>query len=134
MRAVTYLVFGDLHGRVLPAFKLAQAWSREHAVALAGLLQVGDLGYFPDPSRFDKATKRFAEKDSLESGVCLVAEPSPKADQGFADEACPEAMWFTAGNHEDYDLLKNWERNAGREADDFPVDAYGKLRCIRDGR
>src|SRR6266853_1376752 len=48
MRPASYLVLGDLHGRVLPAFKLAQAWSREHGVALAGLLQVGDLGYFPD--------------------------------------------------------------------------------------
>jgi hypothetical protein len=55
-----FLVFGDLHGRVLPAFKLAQAWSREHGIELAGLLQVGDFGYFPDPSRFDKATKRHA--------------------------------------------------------------------------
>ena len=27
MRPATYLVFGDLHGRVLPAFRLAQAWS-----------------------------------------------------------------------------------------------------------
>ena len=62
MGPATYLVFGDLHGRVLPAFKLAQAWSREHGVALAGLLQVGDLGYFPEPSRFDKATQRHAEK------------------------------------------------------------------------
>ena len=34
MCPVTYLVFGDLHGRVLPAFKLAQAWSREHGVAV----------------------------------------------------------------------------------------------------
>jgi hypothetical protein len=133
MRPSTYLVFGDLHGRVLPAFKLAQAWSREHGVALAGLLQVGDLGYFPDPSRFDKATKRHAEKDSLEAGVRLVAEPSDEADAVFADEICPEAMWFTAGNHEDYDLLKEWERGTGRWADCFVVDAYGKVRCIRDG-
>ena len=123
MRPSTYLVFGDLHGRILPAFKLAQAWSREHGVALNGLLQVGDLGYFPDPSRFDKATKRHAKKDSLESGVRLVAEPSPEADAIFADVSCPSAMWFTAGNHEDYDLLKEWERDAGREADSFVVDA-----------
>src|SRR5260370_12109410 len=78
MRSSTYLIFGDLHGRVLPAFKLAQAWSREHGVALAGLLQVGDLGYFPAPSRFDKATKRHAEKDSLESGVRPCAAPPPR--------------------------------------------------------
>jgi hypothetical protein len=133
MRPATYLIFGDLHGRVLPAFKLAQAWSREHGVALDGLLQVGDLGYFPDPSRFDKATKRHAQKDDLESGVRLVAEPSEEADAVFADELCPAGMWFTAGNHEDYDLLKEWERDAGRDASSFVVDAYGKLRCIRDG-
>jgi len=133
MSSATYLVFGDLHGRVLPAFKLAQAWSREHGVALVGLLQVGDLGYFPDPSRFDKATKRHAEKDSLESGVRLIAEPSEEADVVFADERCPAGMWFTAGNHEDYDLLKGWERGAGRLADSFVVDAYVKVRCIRDG-
>jgi hypothetical protein len=133
MRPAAYLVFGDLHGRVLPAFKLAQAWSREHGVALAGLLQVGDLGDFPDPSRFDKATKQKAAKDALEGGVRLVARPSEEADTVFAGEACPGALWFTAGNHEDYDLLKEWERGAGRGADSFVVDAYGKLRCVRDG-
>ncbi len=133
MCPATYLVFGDLHGRVLPAFKLAEAWSREHGVAVTGLLQVGDLGYFPEPSGYDKATRRHAEKDALESGVRLVAEPSEEADAVFNDPLCPEAMWFTAGNHEDYDLLKNLERAAGREADAFVVDAYGKLRCVRDG-
>jgi hypothetical protein len=134
MRPATYLVFGDLHGRVLPAFRLAQARSREHGVALAGLLQVGDLGVFPEPSRFDRATKRHAKRDSLEAGVRLVAQPCAEADAVFAEEPCPGAMWFTAGNHEDYDLLKEWERGAGRAADSFAVDAYGKLRCVRDGR
>src|SRR5437660_4286053 len=99
MRPATYLVFGDLHGRVLPAFKLAQAWSREHGVALAGLLQVGDLG----DSRFDKDRKRHAANDALESGVRLLARPSEEADAVFAAESCPAALWFTAGNHEDYD-------------------------------
>jgi hypothetical protein len=130
----TYLVFGDLHGRVLPAFRLAQAWSREHGVALAGLLQVGDLGYFPDPSRFDKATKRHAAKDALEDGVRLVAQPSREADDVFADALCPGAMWFTAGNHEDYEALKELECGAGHAADSFVADAYGRLRCVRDGR
>ena len=64
----------------------------------------------------------------------LVAQPSEEADDVFADEPCPGAMWFTAGNHEDYELLKELERGAGRGADSFAVDAYGKLRCIRDGR
>ncbi len=133
MRPATYLVFGDLHGRVLPAFRLAQAWSREHGVALDGLLQVGDLGYFPDPGRFDKATKRHAERDALEDGVRLVAQPSAEADAVFEGEPCPGALWFTAGNHEDYELLKELEGGAGRGADSFVADAHGNLRCIRDG-
>jgi hypothetical protein len=113
MSPATYLVFGDLHGRVLPAFKLAQAWSREHGVALAGLLQVGDLG----DSRFDS--------------MRLVTRPSKEADAVFADSV--GEMWFTAGNHEDYEWLKKLERGAGRGADSFAVDACGRLRCVRDG-
>jgi hypothetical protein len=42
-------------------------------------------------------------------------------------------LWFTAGNHEDYQWLKSRERSAGREADCFVVDPYNRLRCIRDG-
>jgi hypothetical protein len=133
MSRATYLVFGDLHGRVLPAFQLTKAWSREHGVSVTGLLQVGDLGYFPDSSRFDRATRRHAERDALEDGARLVAQPSEEADAVFAGERCPEAMWFTAGNHEDYDLLKELESRAGRQANSFTVDAYGKVRCIRDG-
>ncbi len=130
MTASTYLVFGDLHGRVLPAFRLAQAWAREHGVALAGLLQVGDLG----DSRFDRVPKHDLGRDWLENGMGLLSRPCEEADEVFADQTGPEAIWFTAGNHEDYDLLEERERRAGREAESFPVDVYGKLRCVRDGR
>src|SRR5213078_4399969 len=108
MRPSTYLVFGDLHGRVLPAFKLTQAWSREHGVALAGLLQVGDLG----DSRFDKAKKRHARKDAPAGGLQLVTQPSEEADAVFADEPGLAPLWFTAGNHENYEWLKEQERGA----------------------
>jgi hypothetical protein len=125
MPPATYLVFGDLHGRVLPAFKLAQAWSREHGVPLAGLLQVGDLGDFPAPARRGKAAKRRAGRAPPES--------REDAEAVFNGEHCPGALWFTAGNHEDYELLKALERGAGRGADTFAVDSYGRLRCVRDG-
>jgi hypothetical protein len=81
-----YLIFGDLHGRILPAFCLAMAWEREHGIRLDGLLQVGDLGYFPDPSRLDKATARHAAHDPMELGACLVAEPNREADAVFRGE------------------------------------------------
>jgi hypothetical protein len=132
MRPTTYLVFGDLHGRILPAFRLASVWAREHDVKLDGLLQVGDLGYFPDPGQLDKATKRHAEKDPMELGAALVAEPSRLADEVFADPHAPGAMWFTVGNHEDYRALS--QCSYAGDDHSFPVDHYLKVRCVRDGR
>ncbi len=127
-----YLVFGDLHGKVLPAVKLAACWAKDHARPVAGLLQVGDLGYFPDPSRIDKATLRHAEKDPLELGTFDIVTPNPLADQVFATDPAAPPLWFTAGNHEDFDALERLAASAGRHPD-FAVDAYNRVRCIRDG-
>jgi hypothetical protein len=131
MNQAGFLVFGDLHGRVLPAFRLATVWSREHEMTVTGILQVGDLGYFPDPSRLDKATRRQAEDDPLELGSQLVAEPSTEADAVFSETGVPQGLWFTAGNHEDFDALEAAAQGTG---DCFVVDAYDRLLCIRDGR
>jgi hypothetical protein len=130
---VTYLVFGDLHGRILPAFGLALAWQRAHDEPLAGLLQVGDLGYFPDHTRLDKATRRHAERDPMELGASLIAERSAEADAVFAAADLPEALWFIPGNHEDYEALQALQHGSGSTATDFPVDYYGRIRCLRDG-
>ncbi len=129
MAEACYLVFGDLHGRILPAFRLAIAWAREHVCPLAGLLQVGDLGYFPDMTRLDKATRRHAADDPLELGTVWVTTPSQEADDVFAEEGVPAALWFTAGNHEDHEILASLAHG-----DVFPVDAYQRVWCIRDGR
>jgi hypothetical protein len=129
----TYLVFGDLHGRVLPAFALARAWQREHDEPLAGLLQVGDLGYFPLSDRLDRATKKFAARDPLELGAQLVIFPSRQADELFADPDVPPTLWFIAGNHEDHEMLADCFGRPGSSDTDFPVDHYGRVRCLVDG-
>jgi hypothetical protein len=129
----TFLVFGDLHGKILPAFRLAAAWSADHPVALDGLLQVGDLGYFPDPARIDKATLRHAETDPLELGTFDVVTPNPLADAVFDESHAAPGLWFTAGNHEDFTVLEQLAAASGREPD-FAADAYGRVRAIKDGR
>src|SRR4051812_37952589 len=135
MDVARYLIFGDLHGRILPAFRLALRWEREHGVRLDGLLQVGDLGYFPDLARLDRATARHAADDPLELGTCLVVQPNPEADEVFQGGGGPPPnLWFTAGNHEDFLALAERERDGGRRAVSFAVDAYGYVRCLRDGR
>src|SRR4051812_28584276 len=130
-----YLIFGDLHGRVLPAFRLAMAWGREQGVRIDGLLQVGDLGYFPDHTRLDKATIRHAAADPMELGVRLVTDHSRQADEVFHGAEVPaEALWFTAGNHEDFEALAERGRESDPRDASFPVDAYRRVHCIRDGQ
>jgi hypothetical protein len=128
----TLLVFGDLHGRVLPAFRLAARWARAFGRPVAGVLQVGDLGYFPDVTRMDRATLRHAADDPLEYGAADVAVPNPSADAAFADPHAPPVLWFTAGNHEDFELLEGLA--GGGRGPDFAADAYGRVRGIKDGR
>src|SRR5262249_23484295 len=120
-------------GRVLPAFALARAWQSDHNEPLAGLLQVGDLGYFPDSNRLDKATKRHAQRDLMELGAQHVIRKSGDADALFAQPDVPGPMWFVAGNHEDHELLSDRYGLPGSTDDDFPVDHYGRLRCVVSG-
>jgi hypothetical protein len=129
----TFLVFGDLHGRILPAFRFASYWARLAQRAPVALLQVGDLGYFPDISRIDKATLRHAKDDPLELGTLDVVERTELADRTFDDD--PHStfdLWFTAGNHEDFDELERLARASGNQPD-FVADAYCRVRGIKDG-
>ena len=129
-----FLVFGDLHGRILPAFRFAAHWAKRTGRAVTGLLQVGDMGYFPDVSRMDKATLRHAKDDPLELGALDVATRTELADRVFDDDPlCPPGIWFTAGNHEDFEELERFARASGRDQHDFAVDAYCRVRGIKDG-
>jgi hypothetical protein len=130
----TYLIFGDLHGRVLPAFALARAWQGDHGEPLDALLQVGDLGYYPDHSRLDKATKRHAQRDPLELGAAAVIRDDREAQEFFARPGVPGPMWFVAGNHEDHERLLDRYGLPGSTDDDFPADDAGRLRCVVSGR
>lgn len=130
----TFLVFGDLHGRVLPAFRFASYWARRAKRPVAGLLQVGDLGYFPNPATMDRATVRHAKDDPLELGTADIVSTNPLATGTFEDDphAAP-GLWFTAGNHEDFAELQRLAGASGKQAD-FAVDAYGRVHGIKDGQ
>jgi hypothetical protein len=70
----------------------------------------------------------------LELGVQLVAAPSREADAVFAEADVSEALWFTAGNHEDHEALERMAHGPGATTNDFSVDCYDRVRCLRDGR
>ena len=133
MTPATYLVFGDLHGRVLPAFRLASYYARTFGVPLAGILQVGDLGYFPDLTKLDKATIRHAADDPLELGVQDVIRPTDLAGSVFDEPTCPPGLWFTAGNHEDFAELARYSHGHANDPT-FPVDHYCMVNVVQNGR
>ena len=123
-------MFGDLHGRVLPAFALARRYQDEFQVQLEGLLQVGDLGFYPDVQRLDSATRRHAARDPLELGVSEFNAANVLTGRFFQKLDPLLRLYFIAGNHEDHELLQQYRRSRDSA---WPVDDFHRLWCIDDG-
>jgi len=133
-------VFGDVHGHLRLMFQLCRLWQLEHGVHLDGILQCGDVGFFPNPNALDKATKRFARKDPEELGFWrYFSLPAPPENDellertlnGAPDDLntvrCP-VIWCH-GNHEDFQALQALV--GGDEL--VPVDAFRCLHWLRSG-
>lgn len=123
-------VFADVHGRITLCFKLCARWEKETGQKIDLMLQAGDLGVFPDMSRLDKATIRFAQKDPTELGFFndFLHERSEIASI-LNQTSGP--MIFVRGNHEDHAWLDTLEQRADGPL--FPVDAYQRLYCLKSG-
>ncbi|GAB4215735.1 MAG: hypothetical protein OHK0022_55970 [Roseiflexaceae bacterium] len=127
---LTIAIFADLHGRIELCFRLCARWQRETGRQLDYILQAGDLGAFFDHSRLDRATIRFAQNDPTELGFLEdFTQPNPRIAAVLAETSCP--LLFVRGNHEDHVALDELERQ--HSGPYFPVDAYGRLLCIKTG-
>jgi Icc-related predicted phosphoesterase len=136
-------LFSDVHGKLRIVLRMLQCWQIEHRTFLDGALLAGDLGCFPDETRFDKATRRWIERDPEEAGFPrYFMRPKTEIEkvfQGvheheeFALVRCP--ILFVAGNHEDFAYLQEC-RKAGPVPGmphTFPVDCYRRIHCIDNG-
>ncbi|MBI4601891.1 MAG: metallophosphoesterase [Planctomycetes bacterium] len=134
-------VFGDVHGHLRLMFQLCRLWQLHHGVHLDLVLQCGDLGFFPDLGRLDKATRRYVHWDPEEAGFArYFVWPSPPERWEVLERILrgpPEALdtvrcpvIWCHGNHEDFQEL---ERIAGGSAL-APVDAFESLQLLRAGR
>lgn len=110
---------------------MAKRYQDEFQTELAGLLQVGDLGYFPDLTRLDSATIRHAKRDPLELGVSEFTSTNTVASKLFLNLNGRLRIYFTAGNHEDHELLEQHRRTRDGA---WPVDDFQRLWCVDDGR
>ncbi|NQT91765.1 MAG: metallophosphoesterase [Lentisphaerae bacterium] len=137
-------LFSDVHGRLRLALHMMQCWQIAHGSKLDAAIIAGDLGCFPDPAKFDRATRRWIERDPEEAGFsAFFVEPKAAVQAMFQEHpehgelaAVTGPVLFTAGNHEDHAFLLNRQALGsapGMPKGTFPVDCYGKIHCIRDG-
>jgi Icc-related predicted phosphoesterase len=141
---VKIALFSDVHGRLRIMLHMLQCWQVQHRTHLDGVLLAGDIGCFPDESRFDKATRRWIERDPEEAGFPRhFMRPKTEIESvfhgvhehgEFAMVHCP--ILFVAGNHEDFAYLQECRRSGparGMPAHTFPVDCYRRIHCIDNG-
>ncbi len=123
-------VFGDLHGNALQAFQCCAHWQQETGEPLDLILQVGDLGVFPDRTRLDRATRRHSERDPAVLGFLQGFTTSHPEVAAILD-ALRCNLLFVRGNHEDHAWLDRLEYQATSPC--FPVDVYQRLWCLKTG-
>ena len=118
------LAFGDVHGNLPLLFKLASAWQKRHGSPYA-ILQVGDLGVWPNQDNLDNATRKKVNegRERLSFQELLEGKYKP-------DETCP--VYFVGGNHEDYTFLE--EKMNGSSEPAVPIDPNKQFYYIKNGR
>jgi len=133
-------VFGDVHGHIRLLFQLARLWQMQHGRHLEGILQCGDLGFFPESGKLDEATSRFSTEDPEELGFARFfrwPEPLEKDERleewlfgpGDSVETVRVPVVWCHGNHEDFLELAA----AAGGADCAAVDTFGRLLYLRSG-
>lgn len=120
-----FAVFGDVHGRVALMLTLARRWQRQTGLSLDAVLQAGDMGAFPDHTRLDDATRRFAAEDRDELGFVDFVTESDDGERLLAPDDTPPIV-FCRGNHEDFGYLEPFRAPAR-------LDPWGKLWFVPDG-
>lgn len=123
-------VFGDLHGQILSAFTWCIRWQEETGQRIDLILQVGDLGVFPDRTRLDRATRRHGLNDPAVLGFQrFFSLAHSEVAEALSTVTCP--LLFVRGNHEDHVWLDRLEQQATGSC--FAVDAYQRLWCLKTG-
>ncbi len=124
---------GDVHGQVFHALALVTQWQQETGRQLDLLLQVGDMGAYPDPSRMDAASLRYlaAEPSQADFSRLLRLEGTQAAQAHALRRSLASPIYFIRGNHDDVAWLGALpcEDATGTAA----VDPFDLLRYVPDG-
>ncbi|WP_433180786.1 metallophosphoesterase family protein [Actinoallomurus sp. CA-150999] len=123
--------FGDVHGCVLHALGAAVMLARHRAVELDAVIQVGDLGAFPAPERWDESSHRFGADNPAQGDFFRLLDPQPRLAGGvrLALQQIPPFL-FLSGNHEDHQWLAGLHNaSAAAVTPVDPLGAYHHVTC-----
>ncbi|MFI6288034.1 metallophosphoesterase [Streptomyces sp. NPDC051018] len=125
--------FGDVHGCVLHALGAAVLLQNRRAIKLDAMIQVGDLGAFPSPERWDRASRRFGADHPAQNDFFRLLRPSSSLTEavGLALGQLPP-FHFVSGNHEDHPWLATLHGEAD-SAGVTPVDPLGACHHVACG-
>lgn len=124
---------GDVHGQAFHALAAVATWQIETGRRFDLLIQVGDLGVYPDPARMDAASRRYlAAEPSQGDFARLLMASGERADRlrGLRRRfASP--TYFVRGNHEDRIWLRQLPIDEATGT--APVDPFDVFRFVPDG-
>ena len=124
------VLFSDLHGHILLAYKLVKRLQEERNISIDLILQCGDMGIFPDLQKLDKATLRHAKNNPLELGFYHHFYKLNRVTEEVLS-AVKAPMVCVRGNHEDHDFLDMLEENSHDNR--FSVDYYKRIFICKSG-
>ncbi|MGH8902477.1 MAG: metallophosphoesterase family protein [Egibacteraceae bacterium] len=126
-------LIGDIHGRVFHTLAAVLAWQSVLNEKLDLVIQVGDLGAFPDPDRLDPATSRFAREDPTELDFSRLLNADSELEPVLLDarRQLARPIHFIRGNHEDREWLD--ELHIRQSAPVSAVDRFDLFWHVADG-
>lgn len=89
---------GDVHGQIAQLFRQLDTLESDLGCEVEAIVQVGDFGIWPDPDKVDAATRKRNQVGDFPAWL----------EQG---RNMPRALYFIAGNHEDFDYLQGRRRD-----------------------
>lgn len=124
--------FGDVHGCVQHALGAAAMLATRRGIRLDAMIQVGDLGAYPSPERWDEPSQRFGATHPAQGDFFRLLDPSSRLAEGvrLALGAVPPFL-FLSGNHEDHPWLDTLHRTHGAAV--APVDPLGAFHHVTCG-
>lgn len=99
---------GDTHGRVFHAIAALATWQAVAGRELDLLIQVGDLGAYPDLDQVDSATNQYLAVDPAEADFSRLLRAEGRRAEALRHlrEQFRGPVHFLRGNHEDFAWLR----------------------------